>query len=64
MEKVILNNGVEMLILGFGVFQITDPSECEQSVLDAIVSGYRLIDTTASYMNETAVGNAIKKRCS
>ncbi len=61
MQKVILNNGVEMPILGFGVFQIPDPKECEKSVLDAIEAGYRLIDTAASYMNETAVGNAIKQ---
>ena len=50
-----------MPILGYGVFQIPDPKECEKSVLDAIETGYRLIDTAASYMNETAVGNAIKK---
>jgi len=61
MEKVILNNGVEMPILGFGVFQVTNLDECEQSVLNAIETGYRLIDTAASYQNETAVGNAIKK---
>lgn len=56
-----LNNGVEMPILGFGVFQVPDPKECERSVYDAIQTGYRLIDTAASYMNEEAVGNAIKK---
>lgn len=50
-----------MPILGFGVFQVTDQKECEKSVLDAIETGYRLIDTAASYMNESAVGNAIKK---
>jgi 2,5-diketo-D-gluconate reductase A len=61
MQKVKLNNGIEMPILGFGVFQIPDSSECERSVLDAIETGYRLIDTAASYMNEKAVGNAIKK---
>jgi 2,5-diketo-D-gluconate reductase A len=60
MQKVILNNGLEMPILGFGVFQVTDPKECETSVLNAIETGYRLIDTAASYMNEVAVGNAIK----
>lgn len=60
MEKVKLNNGIEMPILGFGVFQVTDLAECERSVLDAIQTGYRLIDTAASYQNETAVGNAIK----
>jgi diketogulonate reductase-like aldo/keto reductase len=61
MKTVKLNNGIEMPILGYGVFQIPDPKECEKSVLDAIETGYRLIDTAASYMNETAVGNAIKK---
>ena len=61
MQKVKLNNGVEMPILGFGVFQVTDLAECEKSVLDAIDTGYRLIDTAQSYMNEEAVGNAIKK---
>lgn len=60
MKKVILNNGVEMPILGFGVFQVTDQKECETSILNAIETGYRLIDTAASYMNEVAVGNAIK----
>jgi diketogulonate reductase-like aldo/keto reductase len=61
MQTVKLNNGVEMPVLGFGVFQIPDLSECENSVLTAIETGYRLIDTAAVYMNETAVGNAIKK---
>jgi len=61
MQQVILNNGVEMPILGFGVFQVPDPAECERSVLDAIATGYRLIDTAASYGNEEAVGQAIKK---
>ena len=61
MQTIKLNNGVEMPILGFGVFQIPDATECEKAVLQAIESGYRLIDTAASYMNETAVGNAIKK---
>ena len=56
-----LNNGVEMPILGFGVFQVPDPAECERSVYDAIQTGYRLIDTAASYMNESAVGKAIKR---
>src|SRR6476660_6554358 len=60
MEKVKLNNGLEMPILGFGVFQVTDMAECERNVLDAINTGYRLIDTAASYMNEEAVGKAIK----
>ncbi|MED3911562.1 aldo/keto reductase [Peribacillus simplex] len=61
MQKVILNNGVEMPILGFGVFQIQDENECEQVVYDAIMAGYRLIDTAASYLNEEAVGRAIKR---
>ena len=61
MQTIKLNNGVEMPILGFGVFQIPDATECEKVVLEAIESGYRLIDTAASYMNEEAVGNAIKK---
>lgn len=60
MQKVRLNNGVEMPILGFGVFQVTDLEECERSVFDALQTGYRLIDTAASYMNEEAVGKAIK----
>ena len=60
MKNVVLNNGVEMPILGFGVFQIADPAECERSVRDAIDVGYRLIDTAASYENEESVGNAIK----
>jgi diketogulonate reductase-like aldo/keto reductase len=60
MQKVVLNNGLEMPILGFGVFQVTDQKECETSVLNAIEAGYRLIDTAASYMNEVAVGKAIK----
>ena len=50
-----------MPILGFGVFQVPDPAECERSVLDAIATGYRLIDTAAAYGNEEAVGQAIKK---
>ncbi|MNQ25525.1 Glyoxal reductase [compost metagenome] len=61
MYNIKLNNGIEMPILGFGVFQMQDSTECEQAVLDAIETGYRLIDTAASYMNEQAVGNAIKK---
>jgi diketogulonate reductase-like aldo/keto reductase len=61
MKTVTLNNGVEMPLLGFGVFQVTDQDECERSVADAIETGYRLIDTAASYMNEEAVGKAIKR---
>ena len=59
--SVTLNNGVAMPLLGFGVFQVTDLDECERSVLDAIETGYRLLDTAASYGNEQAVGNAIRK---
>ncbi|CAI0858946.1 MULTISPECIES: aldo/keto reductase [Serratia] len=61
MQTVKLNNGVEMPKLGFGVFQMTDAKECERAVIDAIESGYRLIDTAASYQNETQVGNALKQ---
>ncbi len=61
MEFVTLNNGVKMPLEGFGVFQVPDPAQCEQAVLDAIASGYRLIDTATAYMNEKAVGEAIKK---
>lgn len=59
--SVTLNNGLKMPILGFGVFQVPDLEECERSVSDAIKTGYRLIDTAASYGNEEAVGNAIQK---
>jgi 2,5-diketo-D-gluconate reductase A len=61
MQKVVLNNGVEMPILGFGVYQIADTEECERSVFEAIRAGYRLIDTAAAYQNEEAVGKAIEK---
>lgn len=61
MDYVTLNNGVEMPLLGFGVFQIADPADCERCVVDAIESGYRSIDTATSYLNETAVGNAVKR---
>ena len=60
MEYVTLNNGIKMPLEGFGVFQVPDPAQCKQAVLDAINSGYRLIDTAASYGNEEAVGKAIK----
>ena len=59
--SVTLNNGVEMPLLGFGVYQIRDADECERSVYEAIHTGYRLIDTAAAYGNEEAVGNAIKR---
>ena len=61
MEDIQLNNGISMPLLGFGVFQVTDPEICEQSVLAALKTGYRLIDTAACYGNEKAVGNAIQK---
>lgn len=60
MEYVTLNNGLVMPVLGFGVFQIPDPAECERTVIDAIDAGYRLIDTAASYQNEGAVGKGIR----
>ncbi|HVM70663.1 MAG TPA: aldo/keto reductase [Anaerolineales bacterium] len=61
MQTVKLNNGVEIPMLGFGVFQIADPAECERSVVDAIQTGYNHIDTAASYQNEEAVGRGIKQ---
>jgi len=61
MQTIKLNNDVEIPILGFGVFQIADPAECERSVVDAIEVGYTHIDTAASYMNEEAVGRGIKQ---
>ena len=61
MQKIKLNNGIEMPLLGLGVFQIADLDECEQTVLTAIKSGYRLVDTASFYQNESAVGNAIRK---
>ena len=59
--SVTLNNGVAMPLLGFGVFQVPDPEECERSVLEAIQTGYRLIDTAAAYGNEEAVGHAVRR---
>ncbi|AIQ29942.1 2,5-diketo-D-gluconic acid reductase [Paenibacillus sp. FSL P4-0081] len=61
MEYVTLNNGVQMPILGYGVYQISDHAECEKCVLDALSVGYRSIDTAQAYRNEKAVGRAIKK---
>ena len=61
MKTVILNNGVEMPILGFGVYQIPDYDECKRAVLDALEVGYRLIDTASAYQNEKAIGDAIKE---
>ena len=60
METVKLNNGVEMPILGYGVYQVT-PEECERCVSDAISVGYRSIDTAQAYYNEEGVGHAIQK---
>jgi len=60
MQHVTLNNGLQMPIVGYGVFQIADADECQRSVVDAIESGYRLIDTAASYMNEEAVGKGLR----
>jgi 2,5-diketo-D-gluconate reductase A len=61
MQTIKLNNGVEIPVLGFGVFQITDCDECQSCVVDAIQVGYNHIDTAASYQNEEAVGNGIKQ---
>ena len=61
MQTVTLNNGIQMPLQGFGVFQMTDAAQCERAVLDAIDTGYRLIDTAASYQNETQVGNALRQ---
>src|SRR5258706_1204879 len=61
MQTIKLNNDVEIPILGFGVFQITDQTECERSVVDAIKTGYSHIDTAASYLNEEVVGRGIKQ---
>jgi len=60
MKKVKLNNGVEMPVLGFGVYQV-EPDETENVVFDALQVGYRSIDTAAAYMNEEAVGRALKR---
>lgn len=61
MQTVTLNNGVKMPIIGFGVYQIPDAEECENAVYEALMAGYRLIDTAAGYLNEEAVGRAIKR---
>lgn len=61
MHTIKLNNGLDMPLLGFGVFQMTDAAECERAVIEAIETGYRLIDTAASYQNETQVGNGIRQ---
>lgn len=61
MKTILLNNGVEMPMLGFGVFQVPNNDQCEQVVLDALSAGYRLLDTASAYQNEEAVGSAIRK---
>jgi len=61
MQNVTLNNGVKMPIIGFGVYQVPDAEECERAVYEALMTGYRLIDTAAGYLNEEAVGRAIKR---
>lgn len=61
LPSVTLNNGITMPLLGFGVFQIPDAAACERSVIDALHTGYRLIDTAAAYRNEDAVGRAIRQ---
>lgn len=61
MQTVTLNNGVKMPLLGFGVYQIPDAEECENAVYEALMAGYRLIDTASGYLNEEAVGRAIKR---
>lgn len=60
MQTIKLNNGIEMPVLGYGVFQVS-PEECERCVLDAISTGYRLIDTAQAYYNEEGVGNAVTR---
>ena len=60
-ETIRLNNGIEMPLEGFGVFQVPDGDVCRKAVSDAISTGYRLIDTAAAYMNEEAVGQAIRE---
>ena len=61
MEFVTLNNGLKMPMEGFGVYQVTNLLECEEAVYNAILAGYRLIDTASVYRNEEAVGNAIRR---
>lgn len=61
MEYVTLQNGLQMPIIGFGVFRVSDKKECAESVYEAIKAGYRLIDTAASYTNEDAVGDGVRR---
>ena len=63
MEYKVLSNGIKMPMVGFGVFQVDDSKVCEQAVLDAIEVGYRSIDTAATYLNEEAVGKAVRSPC-
>ena len=60
-KDIVLNNGVTMPPIGYGVFRMTVPEECENAVVQAVKTGYRLIDTAAAYENEAAVGKAIKR---
>jgi 2,5-diketo-D-gluconate reductase A len=60
MKHIVLNNNLQMPVVGYGVFQIADADECQRCVVDAIETGYRLIDTAASYMNEEAVGKGLR----
>ena len=60
-QNIILNNGVSMPPIGYGVFRMTDQTACEEAVVQAIQAGYRLIDTAAAYGNEEAVGRAIRR---
>ena len=63
-EFSVLSNNLKMTMIGFGVFQVTDKEECKQSVLSAIRTGYRLIDTAAVYGNEDSVGDAVREAIS
>ena len=60
-KEIVLNNGVKMPPIGYGVFRMTNLEECENAVVQAVKTGYRLIDTAAAYENETAVGKAVKR---
>ena len=64
MEYTVLSNGLKMPMEGFGVFQVRDKEECRQAVYEAIKAGYRLIDTAASYTNEDAVGDGVRRAIS
>ena len=60
MKEIALSNGMRIPTLGYGVFGITDPEQCERAVIDAVEAGYRLIDTAPGYENEEAVGRAVR----